>query len=67
MFADRLQNHAYSYEMIARTDLPDALRIQKTVFIKAPRAMDYGDVVKVIDGIKVAGGAPIGLQVDDLN
>src|SRR6185312_13348080 len=32
VFADRLQNRAYSYEMIARTDLPDALRIQKTVF-----------------------------------
>jgi len=67
VFALRTQNRAYSYEMIARTDLPDALRIQKTVFIKAPRSLNYGDVVKVIDGIKVAGGAPIGLQVDDLN
>jgi biopolymer transport protein ExbD len=67
VFALRLQNRAYSFEMLARTDLPDALRIQKTVFIKAPRSLNYGDVVKVIDGIKVAGGAPIGLQVDELN
>jgi biopolymer transport protein ExbD len=67
VFALRTQNRAFSYEMLARTDLPDALRVQKTVFIKAPRAMNYGDVVKVIDGIKVAGATPIGLQLDDLN
>lgn len=67
VFAERLRNRAFSYEMLTRTDVPDALRVQKTVFIKAPRSMDYGDVVKVIDGIKIAGGAPIGLQLDDLN
>jgi biopolymer transport protein ExbD len=67
VFAERLKNHAYSYEMLARSDVPEALRVEKTVFIKAPRSLYYGDVVKVIDGIKVAGGAPIGLQLDDLN
>jgi biopolymer transport protein ExbD len=67
VFALRTKNRAYSYEMLYRTDLPDVLRIQKTVFIKAPRSMNYGDVVKVIDGIKVAGATPIGLQLDDLN
>lgn len=40
--------------------------IQKTVFIKAPRSVKYGEVVKVIDGIKGAGAEPVGLQVDDL-
>lgn len=67
VFKERTQNHAYSYEMLNRADLPDDLRIEKTVFIKAPRTINYGDVVKVIDGIKVAGGAPIGLQLDGLN
>ena len=67
VFALRTQNRAYSYEMRFRTDLPESVRIQKTVFIKAPRSLNYGDIVKVIDGIKVAGGAPIGLQVDNLN
>jgi biopolymer transport protein ExbD len=67
VFALRTRNHAYSYDMITRTDLPEALRIQKTVFIKGPRSLNYGDVVKVIDGIKDAGAAPIGLQIDDLN
>lgn len=39
----------------------------KTVFIKAPRALRYGEVAKVIDGIKGAGANPVGLQIDDLN
>jgi len=40
--------------------------VEKTVFIKAPRSVKYGEVVKVIDGVKFAGAQPIGLQIDDL-
>jgi len=40
--------------------------IEKTVFIKAPKGVKYGDVVKVIDGAKQANASPIGLQIDDL-
>ncbi len=53
--------------MLRRIDLPESLRIEKTVFIKAPRSIAYGDVAKVIDGIKGAGANPIGLQLDNLN
>jgi biopolymer transport protein ExbD len=52
--------------METRTDLKDDERIEKTVFVKAPRATKYGEVVKVIDAIKGAGANPVGLQVDDL-
>ncbi len=41
--------------------------IEKTVFIKAPKSVRYGDVVKVIDGVKQAGAQPVGLQIDDLS
>ncbi|MCA1557525.1 MAG: biopolymer transporter ExbD [Acidobacteria bacterium] len=41
-------------------------RIEKTVYIKAPRSLKYSEVVKVIDSIKGAGADPVGLQVDDL-
>ena len=41
--------------------------IQKTVFIKAPRSLGYGKVVKVIDAVKIAGASPISLQLDDLD
>jgi biopolymer transport protein ExbD len=40
--------------------------VEKTVFIKSPRSVRYGDVVKVIDAVKMAGAQPIGLQIDDL-
>lgn len=40
--------------------------VEKTVFIKSPRSVKYGDVVKVIDSVKLAGSDRIGLQVDDL-
>lgn len=40
--------------------------VEKTIFIKAPKSVKYGDVVKVIDAVKVAGAQPIGLQIDDL-
>ena len=40
--------------------------VEKTIFLKAPRSVKYGDVVKVIDAAKVAGAQPIGLQIDDL-
>lgn len=66
VFAERLRNHTYTAEMLARFDLPERERIQKTVFIKAPRSLPYGDVTRVIDGLKGVGAAPIGLQLDDL-
>ena len=67
LFQKRLANHAYRWDLRDRNDLADALRIQKTVFIKAPRALPYADVVRVLDSLKGAGASPIGLQIDDLN
>jgi len=40
--------------------------IEQTIFIKSPKVVRYGDVVRVIDAAKQAGAAPIGLQIDDL-
>ena len=67
LFQERLQNHVYRDELRDRADLPDSVRIEKTVFIKAPRSLPYADVVRVLDGLKGAGASPIGLQIDDLN
>ena len=65
-FKDRKDQRAYKIGMENRSDLKEDDRIEKTVFVKAPRAAKYGDVVKVIDAIKGAGASPVGLQVDDL-
>jgi biopolymer transport protein ExbD len=66
LFKQRQETRAYKPGMETRTDIPDKERIEKTVFVKAPRSLKYGDVVKVIDAIKGAGASPVGLQVDDL-
>jgi biopolymer transport protein ExbD len=66
LFQQRKETRAYKIGMETRTDVPESERIEKTVFVKAPRSVKYGDVVKVIDAIKGAGANPVGLQVDDL-
>ena len=66
VFQQRKEQRAYKVGMESRSDVPEEQRIEKTVFVKAPRALRYGDVVKVIDAIKGAGASPVGLQVDDL-
>jgi biopolymer transport protein ExbD len=66
LFEERTRNRVYRTEMIDRLDVPEQLRIEKTVFIKAPRNLPYGEVMKVMDGLKATGAAPIGLQLDGL-
>lgn len=63
----RFQNRVYRDEFRDRVDLPDSLRIERTVFIKAPRMMSYADVIRVLDAIRGAGATPVGLQIDYLN
>ncbi len=67
LFKQRTLNHAYRAEMLSSIDLPEEYRIEKTVFIKAPRSIPYGEVARVVDWLKGAGADPIGLQLDDLN
>lgn len=66
-FEQRTKERAYKPGMeTASADVKEEDRIEKTVFVKAPRSLAYGEVVKVIDAIKAAGANPVGLQVDDL-
>ncbi len=67
IFKQRTENRAYAEGAEFKTHIPEAERIEKTVFIKAPRSIDYGNVVKIIDAVKIAGANPISLQIDDLN
>lgn len=66
LFEERTRNRAYRADMLSRFDLPEHQRIEKTVFIKAPRSIPYGEVARVLDGLKGTGAEPIGLQLDDL-
>ena len=67
VFRERKENRSYAEDKAARTDLSEDEKLQKTVYIKAPRSLDYGSVVKVVDAVKIAGASPISLQIDDLN
>ena len=66
VFDQRTRNHSYRADMLNRFDLREDARIEKTVFIKAPRTLRYGEVARVMDNLKGAGASPIGLQLDDL-
>jgi biopolymer transport protein ExbD len=52
--------------MEARMDAPPDERIERTVYVRAPRSTRYGEVAKVIDAVKGAGAQPVGLQTDAL-
>jgi biopolymer transport protein ExbD len=43
------------------------LENERTVFIKAPKNINYGTVAKVVDAVKMSGAAPISLQIDRLD
>ncbi len=66
IFEERTQQRACRADMLARVDVPESERIEKTVYIKAPRSLPYGEVIRVMDGLKATGAAPIGLRLDAL-
>lgn len=39
--------------------------VEKTVFIKVSKSSKYGDFIKLVDAVKIAGAQPIGIQIDD--
>jgi biopolymer transport protein ExbD len=46
---------------------PTPDRIERAIFIKAPRTLDYGSVARVVDAVKLARAFPISLQIDYLD
>lgn len=67
VFKERLENRSYAESMENRNDLQEFDRVERTVFIKAPRNLSYGEIAKVIDAVKLAGASPISLQIDGLD
>ncbi len=66
VFEQRVANGNVSYSYADDAGRPASDRIERTVFIKAPRNAGYGDVAKMIDAVKLAGAYPISLQIDGL-
>lgn len=63
IFAERERNLVFAESR----DGDPTPRIERTVFIKAPKAFQYGSVAKVVDAVKISGAYPISLQIDDLD
>jgi biopolymer transport protein ExbD len=67
IFAERAANGSITSSAADDPQRPYPDRVERTVFIKAPRDIDYGSVARVVDGVKLAGGYPISLQIDHLD
>jgi biopolymer transport protein TolR len=63
---ERKLHGVWKGELAARADLAPDERIERTVFVRAPRSLAYGEVARVIDAVKGAGAQPVGLQTDEL-
>jgi len=63
---ERKLSGSWKSELAARADLAPDERIERTVFVRAPRSVRYGEVARVIDAVKGAGAQPVGLQTDGL-
>jgi biopolymer transport protein ExbD len=61
---ERKANRSWKLELENSFDVTPDERIERTVFVRAPRSVHYGEIAKVIDEIKGAGAQPIGLQTD---
>lgn len=67
VFAERIANGDVSDSFADDPNRPFSDRIERTVFIKAPKDIDYGSVARVVDAVKLAGAYPISLQIDRLD
>jgi biopolymer transport protein ExbD len=57
VFRERLKNGVFK---------ENGNEVEKTVFVRAPRSLSYGEVVRVVDAVKTAGAEPIALEIDRL-
>jgi biopolymer transport protein ExbD len=65
-FKMRREQGVWKADFERRHDLAPDERIERIVFVRAPRSVRYGEVARVIDRIKGAGAQPIGLHTDEL-
>jgi biopolymer transport protein TolR len=63
---ERKMEGRWKAELAARTDLPPDERVERTVFVRAPRTIRYGEVARIIDAVKGSGAEPVGLQTEQL-
>jgi biopolymer transport protein ExbD len=63
---ERIASGSWKEGFESRVDLAPDNRIERTVFVRAPASLRYGEVARVIDAVKGAGAEPVGLQTEEL-
>jgi len=66
VFAERIGNGNVSAAFADDPARPFSDRIERTVFVKGPKGLDYGSVARIVDAVKMAGAYPISLQIDNI-
>jgi hypothetical protein len=64
IFQRREDLHVYVDSLELPSRAPADRQIERTVYIKAPRNLSYGEVADLIAAIKEAGADPVGLIAD---
>ena len=64
IFRSRTEAHASRDGLDLNAAIGEDEQIEKTVFIKAPRGMSYGELSDLLDVIKATGASPIGLVTE---
>lgn len=67
VFDLRMQNGDVSQVFADDPERPMTDKIERTVFIRAPKSLDYGSVARIVDAAKSAGAFPVSLQIDRLD
>lgn len=61
VFDERDESRVYTPESDLFSRVPEYRRIERRVYINAPRSVSYGEVADLMARIKMAGGDPMGL------
>ena len=64
IFRRRTELHAYRDGLDFNSSITENDRIEKTVLIKAPREISYGEVSDLIEFLRETGASPIGLVTE---
>ena len=65
-FRRRAEEGIYNEAAARNGELSPDDKVERTVVVRAPTGVSYGNVAKVVDAIKMAGARPVVLQIDGL-
>jgi len=65
IFVQRIEQRAYAIGMETRSDLPEAERIEKSIYFNSSRSLPEEEVTQLLTAIKETGAGPIIVLTDE--